>query len=374
MEYRDYYATLGVGKDATQADIKKAYRRLARKHHPDVNKGAGAAEQRFKEISEANEVLSDPKKRKAYDQLGADWASYQQAGAAAGQPFAGFSGFSAGSGGPGGVRFEFHGDSADLSGFSDFFRTFFGAGGATGGAAGGSRTRTRARATQESQAGAASAFGFEPLFGGIGGDSGSGHATSGFGTGSARGVRRAAHEAADATAEATLSLEEVLQGTQRHIEVGGKRLEVSIPPGVTDGRRIRLSGKAEGGGDIYITVRVAPHPAYARDGDHLSMELPLQLGTALLGGQVTIEAPGGRRLLLTIPPATQNGRVFRLAGQGLPHFGGGGRGDLRVRTSVVLPAALDDEGRRLAQALVDHLARPDPRVAADPNANDRDVP
>jgi curved DNA-binding protein len=355
MEYRDYYATLGVDKGASQADIRKAFRRLAREHHPDVNKGDKTAEQRFKEVSEANEVLSDPEKRKAYDQLGADWASYQRAGA--GDPFA-----SASRGTPGGVRFEFHGDPRDMSGFSDFFRTFFG-GGATAarGTSGGTYTTYMADADGASEA----AFDFEPLFGGLGGDSGAGHAASGFGTGSARGTRRQPYRApADATAETTVSLEEVLSGTERHLDVGGKRLAVRIPPGVTDGQRIRLSGKAEGGGHIYITVHVAQHPAFEREGDNLSMELPLTLGEALLGAQVHIDALNGKKLLLTIPPATQTGRLFRLAGQGLPRFGGGSSGDLRVRTSVVLPQALDDEGRALARQLIEHIDQPDPRRRA----------
>src|SRR6266550_9341600 len=129
MEYRDYYATLGVPRSANQADIKKAYRKLARQHHPDVNKGDAQAEERFKEVSEANEVLSDPEKRKLYDQLGSNWQAYQHAGAGTGQPgnpFAGFQGY--GSGGPGGVRFEYRGNPEDMAGFSDFFRTFFAGG------------------------------------------------------------------------------------------------------------------------------------------------------------------------------------------------------------------------------------------------------
>jgi curved DNA-binding protein len=187
MEYRDYYAALGVDKGASQADIRKAFRRLAREHHPDVNKGDKSAEQRFKEISEANEVLSDPEKRKAYDQLGAEWASYQRAGASG--PFA--SGFA---GAPGGVRFEFHGDPQDLSGFSDFFRTFFGGGAATG--SGGSAGTTYRTYVADPDGGAGDAFGdFEPLFGGLGGDTGAGHAPSGFGTGSARGTRRQPYRA-----------------------------------------------------------------------------------------------------------------------------------------------------------------------------------
>src|SRR5918996_2003017 len=133
MEYRDYYAALGVPRNASQAEIKKAYRKLARQHHPDVNKGDAAAERRFKEVNEANAVLGDPEKRKAYNQLGADWEMYQRAGAGsgrAGNPFAGFTGFRGGAGSPGGVRFEYHGDPEDLAGFSEFFRTFF-AGGAS---------------------------------------------------------------------------------------------------------------------------------------------------------------------------------------------------------------------------------------------------
>jgi DnaJ-class molecular chaperone len=355
MEYRDYYATLGVGKDASQADIKKAFRRLAREHHPDVNKD-DAAERRFKEVSEANEVLSDPEKRTAYDQLGANWAAYQRAGGqAAGTPFAGFPGGAAG-GAPAGVRFAFRGNAQDLSGFSDFFRTFFGGG---------------AAAAASAPAGAGSTEGwsgddidFEPLFGGIGGDSGAGYAASGFGTGTARSTRRQPYRApVDATAETTVSLEEVLHGTERHIEVGGKRLEVKIPPGVRDGQRIRLSGRAEGGGHIYITVHVDKHAVFSREGANLAMDLPLTLGEALLGAQVSIDALSGKKLLLTIPQTTQNGRVFRLAGQGLPRPGDG-RGDLLVRTTIVLPTALDEAGVEQARAFIDHVAQPDPRRSA----------
>ena len=348
MEYRDYYATLGVDKGATQADIKKAYRRLARKHHPDVNKGDAAAEQRFKEISEANEVLSDPQKRKAYDQLGADWASYQRAGGAGGNPFAGFCRRCA----AGRAACASSSTATPPTSPASATSSAPSSGRATRPAEGGRRQQARALASSRSSAASA--------------------ATAGRATrppASARAARAA--RAGPPTAHRPMprprrrsAWRRSCTGTERHIEVGGKRLEVSIPPGVTDGQRIRLSGKAEGGGHIYITVHVAPHPLFARDGDDLSMELPLTLGEALLGGQVTIEALGGQRLLLTIPPATQNGRLFRLAGQGLPRFGGGGRGDLRVRTSVVLPASLDDEGRRRARALVDHIAQPDPRQAA----------
>ncbi|HSH22100.1 MAG TPA: DnaJ domain-containing protein, partial [Candidatus Caenarcaniphilales bacterium] len=147
MEYRDYYATLGVPRTASEADVKKAFRKLARQHHPDVNKGDSTAERRFKEVNEAYAVLGDPEKRKAYDALGADWEAYQRAGAASGQatdPFAGFRGFGGAGGAPGGVRFEYHGNAEDLGGFSDFFRTFFAGGGVrTGRTAGATRGRSR---------------------------------------------------------------------------------------------------------------------------------------------------------------------------------------------------------------------------------------
>ncbi|MGD8487155.1 MAG: J domain-containing protein [Chloroflexota bacterium] len=345
MEYRDYYATLGVAKDASQADIKKAFRRLARENHPDVNKGDAAAEKRFKEISEANEVLSDPEKRKAYDQLGANWKAYQQAG---GEPFAGFGGAGGAGGFPGGVRFEYRGNAEDLAGFSEFFRTFFAGGGMAGGA-GGSRVD------------------IDPLFGGLGGDTGAGYAASGFGTGSARGRRPPPPRAPDATADATISLEEVMRGCVRHLQVGGKTLEVTVPPGVRDGQRIRLTGKAEGGGNVYITVRVARHPVFTRDGVDLDMELALTLGEALLGAEVHIATLDGKKLALTIPPGTQNGRVFRLTGQGLPRFSADGRGDLRVHTKVVLPTYLDDEGRAKARAFIEHIEQTDPRQRAATN-------
>ncbi len=354
MEYRDYYATLGVEKGASKADIKKAFRRLARENHPDVNKGDAAAEQRFKEISEANEVLSDPEKRKAYDQLGANWKSYQQAGGpAGGNPFAGFSG-GGGAGGagtsgfPGGARFEYRGNAEDLSGFSDFFRTFFTGSGGGARAGGGQRS-------------AGPQVDIDPLFGGVGGDSGAGYAPSGFGTGSPRGRRPTPSRPADATADANISLEEVMRGSERHLQIGSKTLQVKIPPGVRDGQKIRLTGKAEGGGNVYITVRVTRHPVFTRDGADLTIDLSLTLGEALLGADVHINTLAGKRLALTIPAGTQNGRVFRLTGQGLPSFGAEGRGDLRVRTKVVLPTFLDDEGRAKAQAFIDHIDQSDPR-------------
>ena len=344
MEYRDYYATLGVPRTASKSDIKKAFRKLAREHHPDVNRGNAAAERRFKEISEANEVLSDPEKRKLYDQLGSNWQAYQNAGAtpegSGGNPFAGFGGFgSGGSGGRpgGGVRFEYRGNPEDLAGFSDFFRTFF-AGGVgfddqfnEGGATRG-RTRT-------------SAGSIEDLLAGMGGAQRPSNA------------RSAPATRLEALAEVTL--DEVATGTKRLLDVNGRRLEVDIPAGVADGQRIRFSGAAEGA-DAYVKVKLKHHPVFTRDGANLQRELPLTLREALLGAEVPVRTLTGR-VLLRIPPETQPGRSFRLAGQGLPRFRGEGRGDLFVKVRVVLPVDLSEEARKAAQSFLDLADQPSPQ-------------
>jgi DnaJ-class molecular chaperone len=347
MEYRDYYATLGIPRGATQAEIKKAYRKLARQHHPDVNKADTDAEKRFKEVSEANAVLSDPEKRKAYDSLGANWEAYQHAGAGSGRPgnpFAGFGGFSPGGGG---VRFEYRGDPDDLAGFSEFFRTFFAGGaspfegsarGAPGGrsATGGTRTRVRTGTIEE-------------LFADMGEPELAGN-----------GRRRAAPPPASYEAEAEVTLDEVARGTKRHVDVGGRRIEVTIPAGVADGQKIRLSGVGPDRANVYLRVKVLPNSTFTRDGDNLSCELPLTLGEALLGAEVPVETLTGR-VLLRIPPETQNGRVFRLKGQGLPRFRGEGRGDLLVRTRVMLPKGLSPEAKEAAEKFIDLAHQPTPR-------------
>lgn len=343
MEYRDYYATLGVPRNASQADIKKAFRKLARQFHPDANKGDSAAEKRFKEVNEANEVLSDPEKRKLYDQLGANWQAYQQAGAGTGgpgNPFAGFQGF--GSGGPGGVRFEYRGNPEDLAGFSEFFRTFFGGGldddlFAQPGRAS-ARTRTRVRTGS-----------IEDLLGDMDGQGGLG------GNGRARSAGRSRFET-----EVDVTLEEVAAGTKRLLDVEGRRIEVTIPRGVADGQRIRYSGVAPDRGDVYLKVKVKPHPVFTRKGADLNREVPITLGEALLGGEARVRTLTGR-VMLRIPPETQNGRVFRLKGQGLPHFRGNERGDLLVRTRVVLPENLSQDAREAAERLVELTQQTDPR-------------
>lgn len=333
MEYRDYYATLGVPRTASQADIKKAFRKLARQHHPDVNKGNSEAEQRFKEVSEANEVLSDPEKRKLYDQLGSNWQAYQHAGTGTGQPgnpFAGFQGFAPGGGG---VRFEYQGDPEDLAGFSDFFRTFFagGAGFEDLGGRTGTRTQTRVRTGS-----------IEDLLAGFGGTP-----PSATGNGRRRSPSRTSMEA-----EVEIPLEEVATGTKRLLDIEGRRIEVDIPAGVDDGKRIRFSGVAPDGSDVQLKVRVKPNREFTRKGADLHREVPISLREALLGGEVAVRTLTGR-VLLSIPPETQNGKTFRLAGKGLPHFRREGRGNMFVKVRVVLPTGLSTDAKKTAEKFLD---------------------
>jgi DnaJ-class molecular chaperone len=346
MDYKDYYAVLGVPKTATTADIKKAYRKLARQHHPDRNAGNAAAEQRFKEVNEAHAVLVDPAKRSQYDELGVHWQDYARAGAAAGSdpfgpggPFAGFEfadGARRGAGagrrsstgagaGPGGIRFEFAGDGGD---FSDFFRTFF-----TGGVPGDD---------------------VEPA----------GRAGGGGGGRAPRGRGRVEAPAA-VEAHVDVSLDDAFHGATRLVEVGGKRLEVKIPAGVETGSRIRLRGRGGGEGasarDLVLIAKVAPHPVFHREGSTLSRELAVTLREALLGAEVPVRTLTGR-VLLRVPAGTQNGRVIRLVGQGMPRLKGDGRGDLHVKVRVILPV-LDEAGRQAATAFLDGIDQPDPRSA-----------
>ena len=349
MEYRDYYATLGVPRTASQADIKKAFRKLARQHHPDVNKGDAGAEQRFKEVSEANEVLSDPEKRKLYDQLGSNWQNYQSgasSGAGAqGNPFAGFGGFNPGGGG---VRFEYRGNAEDLAGFSDFFRTFFTGGfdpndlGTTQPAGGRARTQTRPRTGRTAS--------IEELFGDMGG--GGASAYGGYAApGNGRAAAAAPPTARPADADVEVTLDEVMTGTKRLLDINGKRLEVDIPAGVGDNQKIRFS-KVAAGQDVYLQVKVKPHPTFTRDGANLHRELPLTLREALLGGEVAVRTLTGR-VMLRVPPETQNGKSFRLTGQGLPHFRKDGRGDMYAKVRVVLPTGLSPEAKEAATTFLD---------------------
>ena len=341
MEYKDYYAVLGVPKTATPAEIKKAYRRLARDLHPDRNPGDADAERRFKEANEANAVLSDPGKRRQYDELGSNWQAYQNAGFPGGATdWAGFGGA------PGGVRWEtrrvnLEDLGGELGGFSDFFRAFFGG--------------------TPTPGGGAASFEFDDLTGGR--------------VGQPR-ASRARRAEAHATAEVTLA--EVARGAERMVGVDGRRLQVAIPAGVADGAKIRLRGALKGagggaGGDVVITVRVEPDPRFERRLADLVTELPLTLAEALLGAEVPVPTPTGS-VKLRVRPNTQNGQEIRIAGRGLPkrgrsHTAGGAtdrggateRGDLVVRVRVVLPTVDEPTRTELAKTLGRH-PQPDPRL------------
>jgi curved DNA-binding protein len=353
MEYQDYYETLGVPRTASQADIKKAFRKLARENHPDKKPGDQAAERRFKAVNEAHAVLSDPDKRKKYDRLGKDWEAYARAGVdpdAAGGPFAGGSPFGFRTDGARGqrVRYEFR-TSGDGDDFSDFFRVFFG--GDAEPAPGGS-PRPGVRSTGGPT--------FEEILAGMGLNQ------AGATGGTARGGRSAGgatqhlrQPTAEAVAE--IGLEEAYHGTTRRVELDGRRLDVTIPRGAQDGTKVKLTGQGPAGGDLVVRIRVRPHPVFSRKGDDLERDLPISLGEALLGGEVPVSTLKGR-VLLRIPAGTQNGHRFRLKGQGMPHLKGGGLGDLYVRARVVLPTKLEGPAADAAQAFVDALDQPDPRT------------
>lgn len=359
-EFQDYYRTLGVPRSATQAEIKKAFRKLARESHPDKHPGDSLAERRFKEINEANAVLSDPAKRAKYDQFGRDWEAYARAGAAAGgaggqdpfgpgSPFAGFSGFRT-AGGPGGVRYEFR-TTGDPDAFSDFFHMMFGDESAAAG--------EPERFSSSSGESIDELLGRLGMAGAAGTSAGGGRAPFGTARPGPAGNVRARNEPIEVTAE--LSLEESFHGTTRIVEIGGRRLEVTIPRGAGTGNRIRLTGKGPDGRDLIVVTRQKPHRTFTRKGDDLERELPITLREALLGDEIPIGTLKGR-VLLKVPAGTQNGRTFRLKGQGMPAFKGDGGGDLYVRVRVVLPTDLDEKATSAAKRFLDLVDQPDPRT------------
>ncbi|MFM8323011.1 MAG: DnaJ C-terminal domain-containing protein [Chloroflexota bacterium] len=319
MDYKDYYQTLGVARTATQDEIKKAYRKLARQHHPDMNPGNKSAEEKFKEVNEAYEVLSDPDKREKYDRFGQQWQDYTRSGGRP-QDFD-WSKWAQPRGAGGRTRTVTPEELEEL----------FGRGGGFGGGMGGF-----------------SDF-FETLFGGLGG--------AARARGGPTGGRPA--RGADAEQPVEITLEEAFHGATRSLQYeDGRRIEARIPPGVKTGSKVRLSGQggsAHGGpsGDLYLKVEVLPHPTFTRDGDDLKVNLPVDLYTAMLGGSVsvpTLERP----VELTIPPETANGKVFRLRGLGMPNLRAPNeRGNLLVTLQVQLPKPLSDEERRLFQQLRD---------------------
>jgi curved DNA-binding protein len=305
VEYKDYYKILGVDKKASQKEITKAFRKLARKYHPDVNPGDKEAEERFKEMNEAHEVLSDAEKRKKYDQLGASWSQWRNMGADPG----GFD-WTQWYAQPGSSRVHVqYGDLGDLfggaGGFSDFFEAIFGGLGQRGGGTWGTRAQPQA----------------------------------------ARGQ--------DYEQEVEITLEEAFSGTARMLQKDGRRLEVKIPPGVETGSKVRMRGEGGEGfgagtkGDLYLKVRVLSHRTFERKGSDLHCEVPVDLYTAILGGEVRVPSLKGGAML-KIPPETQSGKSFRLKGQGMPHLKDPQkRGDLYAKVRVKVPQNLTDKEKEL---------------------------
>lgn len=296
---KDYYEILGVSRNATDKEIKQAYRKLARQYHPDVNPHNKQAEEKFKDISEAYAVLSDPQKRKKYDQFGANWEQYERAGVNP-EDF----GWA-----PGNVRVEYRtsGDVGDLlgdiGGFSDLFETVFGS----------------------------------------------------RGTRRGRRVADFAMRGSDVEAELPLALEEAHRGVTRSLSIGGKTLVVNVPAGVRDGSVIRLAGQGQPGisggqaGDLLLRVKLQPHPRFSVAGDNLEMELPIAPWEAVLGAKVTVPTLDGS-VEMTIPAGAQGGQKMRLREKGL-NKRGGGRGDLYVKLKIVVPKNPTAEERRLFEEL-----------------------
>lgn len=301
VDYQDYYKTLGVERKSSQEEIKRAYRKLAMKFHPDRNPGNKEAEEKFKQINEAYEVLGDEKKRSHYDQLG---ASYNQWQATGGQGnFNWNDWFMQGAGRGGGTRVEV-GNFDDLfgsSGFSDFFNTIFGNFGGTG------YTQTRTAPRQHTYE--------QPT---------------------------------------VISLEEAYHGTSRKVAVDNRQIEVKIPPGAKTGTRVRVAGVVPDNGqnaDLYLVIEVSPNSQFERKGDDLYEEAAIDLFTAVLGGQASISTMTGN-VLLTIPPGTQPGQTFRLAGKGMPKLRSRNEhGDLYVRLKVQIPKTLTNTQRELFEKL-----------------------
>jgi len=326
MDFKDYYSTLGVAKTATEKEIKQAFRKQARKHHPDLNPGDKSAEARFKELNEAHEVLGDPVKRKKYDELGANWRMYEQAGGPGPQGGGRGVPFGGGAGAGGGFRTMTEEELREMFGdadpFSDFFHTFFG--GAMGGAGGGPE--------------------------------------QGAGRGARGGRGRAPRHGRDVEQEIELGLDDAFHGTTRRLSIthGGhaRTVDVRIPAGVGDGSRVRIAGEGEhvtGGaraGDLYLRIRLARHPQFERKGSDLYTRVSIPLTTAVLGGEADVMTLGGKPLRLKIPPGTQNAQVFRLKGHGMPAVGKPDQtGDLYATVDAQVPRDLTPEQRAHFEAL-----------------------
>ncbi len=304
MDYKDYYKILGVSKTASDKEIKAAYRKLARQYHPDVNQHDPKAEERFKEINEAHEVLSDSGKRAKYDQLGADWQRWQQSGGRPGD--FNWNQWTSGPGGGGRVRYGSPDDLEDLFGgnsaFSDFFTSIFGAGG-----------------------GSARAGGFD------------------FSS------RRQAGQDMEHPVE--ISLTEAYHGATRILTKEGRRLEVKIPAGAKTGTKVRMRGEGSAGGHLYLKIEVSPDLRFERKEDNLHTTVPVDLYTAILSGEVRVPTMSGE-VTLKIPAGSQNGQNFRLRGKGMPKLNKPDEyGDLYARLEVRLPTQLTAEQQELFEKL-----------------------
>jgi len=308
MEFKDYYKILGVEKTATKDEISKAFRKLAVKYHPDKNPNNKASEEKFKEITEANEVLSDPEKRKKYDTLGANWNQYHSTGKGFEDFYSQFGGTRRGSG----TTYEFSGDFGDLfggmgGGFSDFFESFFGG---------------RGRQTK-----------------------------TGFGS---KGFQNQP-AGADVEADLHISLEEAFNGSERQVSLDGKKLKIKINPGTTDGQKLRLKGlgrsSIQGGtkGDLFLNIHILQHPFYEIKEGELFYNLDVDLYIAVLGGKEEIKTLDGKKININIPEGTESEKILRLKNLGLRNENR--RGDLFVKVHVTIPKNLSEKEKKLFKDL-----------------------
>ena len=327
---KDFYAILGVPQDADDAAIKKAYRKLARTHHPDKNPGDTAAEQRFKDIGEANSVLADPEKRREYD------AVRQMA--------------------RGGARFTAGGPGGGAGGFDDVFSSMFGGGSSGGGA----RVRYSTGGGGEPN--------LEDILGGMFGGGG-GPAYGGTGFRAPQGPRKGA----DLTARTSLPFRDAVEGATVTLGTsGGGQITTRIPAGVRDGQKIRLRGKGQPGdsgapaGDLILTVAVEKHPVFGREGDNLTLELPVTFAEATLGATVAVPTLDGSTVKVRVAPGTPSGRVLRIKGRGVPVKDK--PGDLMAKVSIVVPQRLSDEAMAAVKTLQTLDEGFDPRAELFANA------
>ncbi len=313
MEYKDYYKVLGVSKSASAEDIKKAFRKLARKYHPDVNPGDKKSEEKFKEINEAYEVLSDAGKRRRYDTLGPNWQEQFGYPSAAGSRTSGFRNSSM---------------NYNSTGFSDFFEALFGRAANSPRKAGEDIEQHVEVTLQEAYSGGMRTFNIQstdicPV---------------------CRGTRLVAGKPCT-NCHGLGSL------------ARSKRIQVKIPAGVDNESKIRVASEGKPGsgggprGDLFLIISVKPDPLFERRGDDLYSDIEVDLVTAILGGEAAVATPDGRKLVLTVPPETQNGRLFRLASKGMPHLRGVGNGNFFARIKVILPMGLNEDERGLFEQL-----------------------